>query len=62
MHYPFNKAFTIFASANREVAGQTEHYFWLISAPTNLTQVQINLSNSKLTSADPDGYFNIEHQ
>jgi hypothetical protein len=58
--YVGNKAFTIFATAQRAVLGQTERYYWLINAPASAETAPIFLSNNNLVSADPDGYFKIK--
>jgi hypothetical protein len=57
LRYHQGEALAIFATATRQVGGQTEHYFWLVNAPTNRPSAQILLSNSKLVSVDPDGYL-----
>ncbi|MGO8701042.1 MAG: hypothetical protein ACLQVY_25400 [Limisphaerales bacterium] len=60
LRYHLGAALTVFARANRQVLDQTEHYFWLVNAPTNLASAQIFLSNSKLVTVDPDGYFGLK--
>jgi hypothetical protein len=58
--YPLNKAFTIFAKAERVVSDTKETYFWVVNAPTGVETAQIFLSNNNLVTIDPDGYFKIK--
>ena len=55
-----DKAYTIFAEAEREYGGNREHYYWLINAPTNAGSTRVLLSNNNLVSEDPDGYLKIK--
>ena len=58
--YPCGKAFTLYAMAQRLVAKTTEHYCWVVDAPTNSETAPFILSTGNLTLIDPDGYF--EHK
>jgi hypothetical protein len=57
---PRGKAFTIYATAQRQVMQSTERYCWLVNAPTNSETGQLFLSNGSLSDVDPDGYFKIK--
>lgn len=58
--YPCDKRFSLFAKAERLVGDQTEHYCWLVDAPSNIENAQIFLSNNNFVFIDPDGYFKIK--
>jgi hypothetical protein len=60
--YPRDKAFALFAKAQRLVGDQTENYYWLVNAPSGAETVQVFLSNNNLVFSDPDGYFKIKPQ
>jgi hypothetical protein len=60
--YSRGKAFTLYATAQRQVGQSTEHYSWLVDAPTNSETEQLFLSNGNLTRLDPDRYFELKPQ
>jgi hypothetical protein len=59
---PRGKEFTLYAKAQRQVGYRTEHYYWLIGAPTHSESEQSILSNNNLTEVDPDDYFKTKPQ
>jgi hypothetical protein len=54
--YPQKKAFALFAKAEWKSKNESLTYYWFVDAPLNMALPCI-LSNSKLTSVDPDGYL-----
>jgi hypothetical protein len=60
LRYPRDRAFAIFAVAERSVGTNTEKFCWLVNAPTGVESAQILLSNHNLVTLDPDNYFKIK--
>ena len=55
--YPQDRAFSVFAKAQRMIGDKTEKYCWLVNAPSGADVTQLLLSNNNLVLTDPDGYF-----
>ena len=57
--YSKDKTLTIYAVAQRKVLNETEHYTWLVDVP-KAGDAKFYLSNNKLATVDPNGYFAVK--